>query len=192
MIKPHLFVFWLCLTLSLATGEANEAKNAVTFIEFLAANAVKPAEEGFEKCDLKLSKSDPGYIVLYFSAHWCPSCKKVTPRLVDFYAEQKKKHDNFEFVFVSSDRDEKEMMQYMKGYRMPWVGLKFDQKIVDKEIMKLAGRGIPCIVVIDSEGKVVASSFEGGKYQGPMKPVETLAKIMDDERATRALAAITQ
>ena len=178
--------------LSLTTGVATEEKNTATFINFLAENTVKPTEDGFERCVLNLSKSDPGYIVLYFSAHWCPSCKKVTPRLVDFYEEQKKKHDNFEFVFVSSDRDENEMMQYMRGYRMPWAGLKFEQKIVDKEILKLAGRGIPCIVVIDSEGKVVASSFEGGKYQGPMKPVETLAKIMDDERATRALATITQ
>lgn len=176
-------------------GEVSNTKNNIDLktnesgnvADFLSTRLVKPSETGFHSVSLKPTQN-PSYLVLYFSAHWCPACKKITPRLVEFYEEQRKRHDNFEFVFVSSDRSEEDMRQYMTGYRMPWAALKFSEKIENKSILKHAGRGIPCIVVVDNNGIVVASSFEDGKYQGPMKPVETLARILDDERAQRALA----
>jgi len=157
-------------------------------VEFLSTRLVKPGNMGFEATTLESSNSERKFVVLYFSAHWCPACKKITPRLVEFYNEKRKHHSNFEFVFVSSDRSEEEMFQYMKGYRMPWAALKFSEKIEDKSILKHAGRGIPCVVVIDPDGEVIASSFEEGKYQGPIKPVESLARILDDQRAQKALA----
>ncbi len=135
----------------------------------LNGNAVEPGEFN-DRLD---------YVVLYFSAHWCPTCRKVTPRLVEFYSEQRKEHKNFEVVFISSDRNEKEMLQYMRGYEMPWLALKFAEKAKTPEIKRCAGRGVPCVVVLDSNGREIAHSFEGGKYQGPMKPLQKLAKILD-------------
>ena len=38
---------------------------------------------------------------LYFSAHWCPPCRRFTPQLVDFYNSKKGTPEEFEVVFVS-------------------------------------------------------------------------------------------
>src|SRR5437764_9700345 len=43
-------------------------------------------------------------IGLYFSAHWCPPCRKFTPELVQFYNRVAPQHSEFEIVFVSLDR----------------------------------------------------------------------------------------
>jgi nucleoredoxin len=54
-------------------------------------------------------------IGLYFSAHWCPPCRGFTPKLCEWYANFKKTHekkDDFELVFVSSDRDEQSFKEY--------------------------------------------------------------------------------
>ena len=50
------------------------------------------------------------YVAFYYSAHWCPPCRAFTPELSKFYDKVKKKHgDDFELVFVSSDKNEKAM-----------------------------------------------------------------------------------
>ena len=64
-------------------------------------------------------------IGLYFSAHWCPPCRGFTPKLVEFYESFKssKKGENFEIVFISSDRDDESFQEYFK--EMPWLALPF-------------------------------------------------------------------
>ncbi|KAK0074992.1 hypothetical protein PV326_011971, partial [Microctonus aethiopoides] len=41
---------------------------------------------------------------VYFSAHWCPPCRAFTPQLVDTYQRIRERGQNFEVIFVSSDR----------------------------------------------------------------------------------------
>lgn len=67
-------------------------------------------------------------IGLYYSAHWCPPCRKFTPMLADFYNKLKPtdKGKDFDIVFVSSDSDEASFKDYFKD--MPWLALKFDQR----------------------------------------------------------------
>jgi len=49
---------------------------------------------------------DKKFILLYFSAHWCPPCRKFTPILVDGYKNSTK--TNYEIIFVTHDRSEQE------------------------------------------------------------------------------------
>ena len=58
---------------------------------------------------------------LYFSAHWCPPCRAFTPMLAQWYKENKR--DDFEIVFISSDRDEAGFNDYFDT--MPWKALPF-------------------------------------------------------------------
>ncbi len=51
---------------------------------------------------------------IYFSAHWCPPCRAFTPNLVKFRDKNK---DEFEIVFVSSDKDEAAQKSLHEGDR---------------------------------------------------------------------------
>ncbi|MGZ0706821.1 thioredoxin family protein [Coraliomargarita sp. W4R53] len=117
------------------------------------------------------------YIALYFSAKWCPPCRAFTPKLVDFYNEQRDKNSNFEIIFVSSDRDEESQEAYMLEDQMPWPAVEFDDAR-DKMVRKYSGTGIPCLVIVDREGKVIADSYVNGKYLGPTRVMNQLSTLL--------------
>lgn len=114
------------------------------------------------------------YYAIYYSAHWCPPCRKFTPKLVDFYDDAKEHHDNFEIIFVSSDRSAAAMADYMKGSGMNFYGLQFDKKAQSKELTQFVGRGIPHLVVVDKNGKIISDSVVNGEYVGPYKVLDDL------------------
>jgi len=72
------------------------------------------------------------YIGLYFSAHWCPPCKKFTPEFAKTYSSMKDRGvDNFEVIFISSDQDAESFNEYRK--EMPWPALPFEDRREEKE-----------------------------------------------------------
>ena len=77
------------------------------------------------------------YVLLYFSAHWCPPCRQFTPLLVNYY-NQLGENRNTEIVFVSSDQDKKSMEHYMNEAKMPWPALQYGSTKV-QVIGKFAG-----------------------------------------------------
>ena len=111
------------------------------------------------------------YVMVYFSAHWCPPCRGFTPSLIKFYDSLKAKRDDFELVFVSSDRDEKSFDEYygeMTCHALPYS--KRDLKTTLSKTFKV--NGIPTLVIIDPDGKTittdartdVSSDPEGAKF----------------------------
>lgn len=125
------------------------------------------------------------YFGIYYSAHWCPPCRRFTPKLVSFYRKMKKKHPEFEMIFVSSDKSEKAMVEYMRDTRMKWPALAFDKKRSAKDLTKYSGRGIPCLVFLNANGKVLSDSYRNGKYVGP----STVMKDIDKTLANTSTAA---
>jgi nucleoredoxin len=121
------------------------------------------------------------YYAIYYSAHWCPPCRGFTPKLVDFYNKASRKHDHFEIIFVSSDRSEKDMAGYMKEADMPWLALGFDKKKTSKALTKFAGDGIPCLVLVDSDGNVLSDSYVNGKYVGPTTVMNDLEERLKND-----------
>ena len=93
----------------------------------------------------------------YFSAHWCPPCRKFTPQLVKFYKKVSKKH-NFEIVFVSSDRNSKAMQKYMKEAGMPWLAIPHGAPQIKALQQEFKVSGIPTLIVLDRNGRVVSKS----------------------------------
>jgi thiol-disulfide isomerase/thioredoxin len=49
------------------------------------------------------------YVLLYFSASWCPPCQSFTPILADFYQRYP---DQMEIIYISSDRNVTEFTKY--------------------------------------------------------------------------------
>jgi nucleoredoxin len=116
-------------------------------------------------------------IALYFSAHWCPPCRKFTPQLVEYYNRVAPQHPEFEIIFVSLDRSQFAMETYMREANMPWPAIDFAKVPGKDAIRKYAGEGIPCLVLVDQSGKVISDSFAGKEYIGPGKVLADLDTI---------------
>jgi len=104
---------------------------------------------------------------ILFSAGWCGPCREFAPHLLDSYRRLKEMYPEFELVLVSNDHSAADMLSYMREENMPWPAVKFGEIAAIKEIRRLAGPGIPCLVLIDENGQVLADSFKGSDYLGP-------------------------
>ncbi|KAK4351778.1 hypothetical protein RND71_027296 [Anisodus tanguticus] len=127
---------------------------------------------------------------LYFSAQWCIPAKKFTPRLISVYKKIKqqlegKEDEDFEIVFVSSDRDQLEFATYFET--MSWIAIPFgDPKI--KALAKYFDiRGIPSLVVLGPDGKTVTKQgrslinlYKENAYPFTKTRVGILEKQMDE------------
>ena len=134
--------------------------------------------ERFDASALRAKK----YLAIYFSASWCRPCRQLTPRLVAWYQQQQAELDTFEVIFVSRDNSKEAMLEYMKQDAMPCPALslaKADQP--SSPLEKYAGRGIPCLVLIDPDGKVLSHSYEGEEYVGPSKVIKDLEGLLATE-----------
>ena len=117
------------------------------------------------------------YWAFYYSASWCGPCRAFTPSLVNFYRRFKPAHPNFELIFVNDDRNEEDMISYMKSDGMTWPAVWYAEiNNPQLEIKKYEGSGIPDLVLVDADGRVLSDSFEGNNYLGP-------EHVLDDIRA---------
>ncbi len=124
----------------------------------------------------------PKYFAFYRSAHWCPPCRKFTPSLVEFYNKQKSKGAAFELIFVSSDREEDAMAEYMNEYKMPWPAFRFGE---NKDLVKSYGSGIPNLIVTDADGNKLLDSYNSAKeYTGPSQVMAELEKLLQQADAS--------
>lgn len=135
--------------------------------------------KALEPYDGKLS--DIKVFAIYSSAAWCGPCRSFTPELVKFYNRMKPKHPEFEVVFRSADKSEEAMIEYMKEDKMKWPALKFGSK---SPINKFSGNGIPCLVLVDPDGKVLSHSYDNGKYVGPTKVMDDLEDLLKKSAST--------
>jgi nucleoredoxin len=127
-------------------------------------------------------------IGLYFSASWCGPCRKFTPNLVTYYNKNAAAHPEFEIVFVSNDKSASAMEGYMREDQMPWPALRFDKVAANPVLLKYAGSGIPCLVIVDETGKVIFDTFAGKTYRGP----EAVLGDLDQLFAGKSPAQVAQ
>lgn len=112
-------------------------------------------------------------IGLYFSAEWCPPCRGFTPELVEFRNSNK---ENFEVVFISSDRTPEDQRKYMSGYDMDFLAVEHNSKWTNLLREKYSIRGIPSLVIIDSDGKLIT---ENGRADVSRNAANALAQWQD-------------
>ena len=96
---------------------------------------------------------------LYFSAHWCPPCRRFTPMLAELYDLlcERRPYHGLEIVFVSSDRSQSDFSQYHAT--MPWAAVPFDQSRRQAIGARYGVQGIPALVILDAlSGRIVASA----------------------------------
>jgi thiol-disulfide isomerase/thioredoxin len=135
---------------------------------------------GFIPINIPTGALTPRYFLFYYSAHWCPPCKIFTPEFVDFYNNRLTSKDRSELmvVFVSQDSSEKEMFKYMVETKMPWPAIAYSDRNLVPKVNSLAGDGIPCLVMVDSDFKEMANSYEKGRYLAPMKVLQQVKQVL--------------
>ena len=77
--------------------------------------------------------------------------------LSDFYGEVS---DDLEIVFVSGDSSSEEMLSYMKESHGDWFAVEHKSDIADDLEQKYGVDGIPMLVVVKKDGKLIT---EDGK-----------------------------
>jgi thiol-disulfide isomerase/thioredoxin len=123
----------------------------------------------------------PEYYLIYFSAHWCAPCRRMTPALVGFYSELKASHPEVELVFVSADRDEGAMLRYLRWAEMPWPVLAWSERESVTRIAELRPRAIPYMAMFDRDGHLLGASDTGGFNVGIPKLLNSLQERLGME-----------
>jgi len=101
--------------------------------------------------------ADKLYIMVYFSAHWCPPCRGFTPKLAKAYKDSPVAGKETVVIFVSSDRDQAGFDEYYG--EMPWLALPFEQRDIKGKLSEKFGvKGIPMLIVLDDKGELVTDN----------------------------------
>jgi hypothetical protein len=77
---------------------------------------------------------------------------------VEYYKNEIADNDSVELIWASADRSEDAMEAWAKKEKFPWPTIKFESARKIAEISKAAPRGVPGYVLMDAEGKVLATS----------------------------------
>lgn len=117
------------------------------------------------------------YLALYFAEGADGASHRLTPQLIEFYQSKKAKGVPLEFVFVSQDTQQAAMENFMREVHMPWPALKWEQTNLQNELTLFAGGQKPSLVLIDANGKLLASSNKNGTYFGPSPVLEAIEKL---------------
>ena len=118
------------------------------------------------------------YYLFYHTASWCGPCQKFTPSLVEFYNANQTGNDQFEIILVTHDSDEDAMEQYAAEKKMTWPHLKLSRVEKFNKEFKHPGRGIPNLVLTDTQGKILKTSYEGENYLGPAVVMNHLGTLL--------------
>lgn len=99
---------------------------------------------------------DKRLCVIVFWASWCGPCLQEIPHLRMFYQEYKNK---VALVSLSIDENYKAWADRMKQYPVDWLNLSGlpDYKTKVKDNYGITS--IPCFMIVDSKGKIVASQY---------------------------------
>lgn len=127
------------------------------------------------KVDTSTALAGKNAVALYFSAHWCPPCRRFTPKFAEWYTNDLKSK-GLEVVFVSSDKDDESFKSYFS--EMPWLALPYGgrEEVSEK---KFKVQGIPTVVILDASGEIItkdgvaAISADPTGEQFPWKPKST-------------------
>jgi hypothetical protein len=125
------------------------------------------------------------YFAIYYAGAWSPACPAFTAQLLQWYKMFKPAHPDFEIIFVSEDHDEGGQLAFAREMNMPWPAMKFSALKHDGNgtfkgsgIEQFANTGIPDLVLVDKDGKILLDSYQNGNYVGPETVMNGIAGVV--------------
>lgn len=107
----------------------------------------------------KLSSLRGKYVLVDFWASWCSPCREENPNVVAAYKQFKNK--NFTVLGVSLDKNKSDWVKAIKDDGLEWKQIS-DLKYWNNEAATIYGvEAIPFNVLIDPQGKILATSLRG-------------------------------
>ncbi len=149
-------------------------KKKINTVGSFAVGGVAPdfAQLTPEGDSLSLSDLRGKVVLVDFWASWCGPCRRENPHVKKIYEKYKDK--GFDVLGVSLDKTQKAWVGAIEKDGLPWKHVS-DLKGWKNEVAQLYSvKSIPHTILLDQEGKIVAS-----KLRGPQLEME-LAKIFGE------------
>lgn len=116
--------------------------------------------------------------VVVFWASWCGPCLQEIPLLKEFYKEYK---DRISMVSLSIDTDYKSWANKLKQDPVEWLSLSGLPKDQNKVKNDFGTNSIPCFMVLDDKGKIIASQYILKGNQSRSLSLEDIKEIINQK-----------
>ena len=130
------------------TGPCTEDQRLATYSELIGG---APAAE-LEPVEVVAGAEVLG---LYFSAAWCPACRRTTPLVASAYSAIRSRGHQLQIVYVSQDASEAEFDQYRAA--MPWPALPFGGTRAALLAEAFSVQSIPTLVLLRPDGTLIST-----------------------------------
>jgi len=157
------------MTRSIGTQIAESEVGYKEFVDFTknnrAPDIVKMAPDGSKK---KLSDLRGKYVLIDFWASWCGPCRMENPNVVRVYNAYKDK--GFDIFSVSLDQDKGRWIKAIEADGLIWKNHVSDLQGWQSDVVAQYNfNGIPHTVLIDPDGKIVATNLRGPSLENKLK-----------------------